>query len=487
MEFNIRICQQILDTLPIGYYCGRRLSVVMDEKEPTSFYSPLTDSITISYPIIERGITALPDMEKDFEQAVRSMLYHETSHAILTPSHLMEYPPTEEGRTIVNIFEDERIETVLANFYRGVDFRKQKYAINGGPNENPATAEECFYNLVRFRVGPANFVQRVEDIIHEYQKLSRASHHYEIWSYYRQIMSLFDDLSKHLRKKRKTPADNPAQSFAPKKGKAHGKANACADIKDKKTATGGEITEEQAREIIHETMENPFGLRGEQQKEANKLIKTLEILFANFKKKNSGGNGINAYTGIFNPRAVVREDYRYFDRPINANGNNKFGTLHLNLFLDRSGSFDSNESLTNAILSALSDFERRNRNFSMDVYFINDEFVHAETVAQRQMVCGNGNTLPDNINDIFIKAQKPNTFNYNIVLFDGDAFSDGPGSLTQRKKLFKAFDKKQTFLISDRYNERYIDNFTAAKVITTNNYTDELIKNLGRALQIMLS
>ena len=360
MEFNIRICQQILDTLPIGYYCGRRLSVVMDEKEPTSFYSPLTDSITISYPIIEQGIIALPEGEKDFEQAVRSMLYHETSHAIMTPAHLMELP-APENRDIINIFEDERIETVLANFYKGVDFKKQVYAINGGPNASPSTADECFYNLVRFRVGPERFLLRVDEIIRNYKELSRNGDYYGTYRYYRKIMELFDDLCDHLKnKKRKNPDATPEKMFAP--------GGSCGEPCDDENGTPGHtaISEEQARQIIQKVMENPLCLNNEERQEANKLIKTLEMLFANFKKKNSNGNGINAYTGIFNPRAVVRDDYRYFDRPINANGNNKFGTLHLNLFLDRSGSFTNNEKLTNAILSALSDLERRNRNFSMD-------------------------------------------------------------------------------------------------------------------------
>lgn len=468
MKFSINECRTILDTLPIGYYCKRRVAVELSETAATSYYSPMDDKIVISYPIIARGLEPLPDTA-NVETAVRSMLYHETSHAILTPSCLMDWTYNAEKRTILNIFEDERIETLLANFYQQVDFKAQLYAINGEPSE-PKNNIQRFFNLVRYRQGDAKKVAKVEKIIKRYKKLNRTSD-YDAYQYYNDILDLYDDVC----------ADKDKGQNSQTNAKIDKPTGVQTD-----EAIDAVCTIEEINELMQNATQNPFGLMGNKAKEAENFAKSLNLLFANFNKKNSGGNGFNTYSGIFNPRAVTRKDYKYFERATPINGNNKFGTLHLNLFLDKSGSFSNNENLTNSIIKTLTDLEKKNHNFTMDIYFINDEFVHAKTMQERVMRCCGGNDIPNDIEQIITKAQKPNTFNYNIFLFDGDAFTDSPDSMSKRRKLFKAIDKKQTFLISDCENKPYIDNFTSAKVIITNRYTNELITNISRAFQIML-
>ena len=108
MELSFARCEQILDTLPIGYYTGRRIGISLDAQEETSFYSPMEDKIIVSYPIIAHRAKQMPEGAND-EEAVRSMLYHEVSHAILTPQKMR---PQDD----INIFEDERIESVLRNY-----------------------------------------------------------------------------------------------------------------------------------------------------------------------------------------------------------------------------------------------------------------------------------------------------------------------------------------------------------------------------------
>lgn len=467
MKFSISGCRTILDTLPIGYYCKRRVAVELSETADTSYYSPMDDKIVISYPIIARGLEALPDTA-NVETAVRSMLYHETSHAILTPAKLMEMTYNEEYRTAINIFEDERIETLLANFYQQVDFKAQLYAINGEPTE-PSNNLQKFFNIVRYRSGDARHVTKVSKLINRYKNLNRASDYYKTGSYFNDIYDFYREIKREEEKDKKTDTENTSVSFI-----------------QSDEEINGPLSLEEITELMEDATQNPFGLVGNKAREAENFAKSLNLLFANFNKKNSGGNGFNTYSGIFNPRAVTRKDYKYFERATPINGNNKFGTLHLNLFLDKSGSFSNNEDLTNSIIKTLTDLEKKNHNFTMDVYFINDKFVHANTIKERVMKCSGGNTLPNDIEQIITKAQKPNTFNYNIFLFDGDAFTDSPDPMNIRRKLFKAIDKKQTFLISDCENKPYIDNFTSAKVIITNRYTNELITNISRAFQIML-
>ena len=488
MEFTISTCRAILNTLPIGHYCKYRISLELSEKEPTSFFSPLEEKIVISYPIIKEGVDHLPEDTTDFEQAVRSMLYHETSHAILTPSDLLQLSyGISEKRDILNIFEDERIETLLKDFYMDVDFKKQINNICGGPKAHPCTPMEKFFNVVRFRTGPEKYVNRVADIIKNYNAINRS---YTRWdpavdSYARAIFKLFKDINDDTT----SSFDNAASSSDDSQPKKIDKLTESAENGqpiDSQADVG--LSEEEIKKMLQEAIEQGFSMSSADKDSVNKFLNMLDVLFANFNKKNQHGNGINTYSGIFNPRAVARKDYKYFERSITTNGNNKFGSLHLNLFLDKSGSFYDNQNIVNAILRSLCALERKNKNFSMDVYFINQHFVHATTIRERQMICEGGNEVPAEISTIFAKAQKPNTFNYNIVLFDGDAFSDtNAKSSAEERRRFKAFDKKQTFLITDPYNSRYIDNFTSAKVIITRDYTGELITNLTRAFQTMLN
>jgi 5-formaminoimidazole-4-carboxamide-1-beta-D-ribofuranosyl 5'-monophosphate synthetase len=82
--------------------------------------------------------------------------------------------------------------------------------------------------------------------------------------------------------------------------------------------------------------------------------------------------------------------------------------------------------------------------------------------------------------ETYRKLQKPNTYNYNIVLFDGDAFSD---SSNRVRDSFRAFDFNNCTIISDRANERYIrPHVSRAKVIYTKKYTDELLTNIKNTL-----
>ena len=186
---------------------------------------------------------------------------------------------------------------------------------------------------------------------------------------------------------------------------------------------------------------------------------------------------------MFNPRATTRPDYRFFERSMTTQGNNRFGTCHLNLIIDCSGSFCRNVPMTNGILQVLSEIERKNRNFSMDVGFINHDFRLCETVSDRKMVADGGNDVPDDMKEILMKLQKPNTCNYNIILFDGDALCNG--WYPNPRKTFGVFDMKQTTLITDPENEQYMKPpFTSTKVVVTRNYTDELIDHILHALTI---
>ena len=522
MELSFARCESIANTLPIGFYTGRRIEVEMDKTSKVSFYDPMEDKIVVSYPVIAQRMKAMPlNSTCTEEEAVRSMLYHEVSHAILTPASEMN------NSFQLNCFEDERIESVLRHYYHGVDFRKQLYDIHGGHAPQAVDSQSAFFNAVRFGLGTSKVQSEIKRILNKYATLNRASRRWYDRPCAGDYEDEVDDLWNLIRKEFKAhpeefqPQDGtgegepqnmdnvgeakakPGQGQGEQKksgeGQQKGSQKSDKDSEDGEQGEGEpdpnaqpykgephecELTAEQVKKMVGASLGGHPNMNEAQVQKLAEFQKTVEMIIGNFNKKNKGGSGINAYSGVFNPRAVVRKDYRFFERAMTTQGNNKFGTCHLNLIIDSSGSFCENVPLTNGILAVLSEIERKNRNFTMDVAFINHDFHLCETVRERKMVANGGNAIPENMKEILIKLQKPNTCNYNIVLFDGDAICQGLGG-KDPCKLFGVFDMKQTTLITDPDNEQYMHPpFTSTKVVVTQNYTAELIDHIIHALMI---
>lgn len=182
---------------------------------------------------------------------------------------------------------------------------------------------------------------------------------------------------------------------------------------------------------------------------------------------------------------IKSEDYRYFDRLAKQTGNNKFGSLHLNLFLDVSGSFYYNQKYTNQILKALCEMEDRYSYFTFDVIAcgVGQQLLPRH---DRAIQCEGGTYLTRDIEQLFHKMQKPQTMNYNIMLYDGDCEPDQ--NVAGKANAFGVLDKPNCFIISDPENEIYIKRAVhSAKTIISTNYKKELKDNILKALQLALS
>lgn len=513
MELSFAKCESIVNTLPIGFYTGRRIAVTADKTAETSYYDPMQDKIVISYPIIAQRLKNVADGSCTEEEAVRSMTYHEVSHAILTPTN-----GNLRSSFQVNCMEDERIETVLKDYFHGVNFRKQLIDLYNGELPKATDAKSAFYNAVRFGLGTGKVQKEVSRIIKKYASLNRGS---ERWGdcgagyYEEEINDLYDLVKKEFK-------SNP-EEFQPKSGPGKHGMKDMDKLADKQESSGdsgeqqknksengngeeeeseeegegmelsadesGEehespLSNEEIKRMVGASLSKQGELPKEQATKLENFQKSVEMIISNFNKKNKGGSGINAYSGVFNPRAVARKDYRYFERSMSTNGNNKFGTCHLNLIIDCSGSYCENVNITNGILAVLSEVERKNKNFSMDVAFINHEFHLCQNVSERRMSAWGGNSIPENMKEILMKLQKPQTCNYNIILFDGDACCNGMGG-RDATKAFSVFDMKQTTLITDPDNEEYmVPPFTSTKVVVTQDYANKLIDHILHALTI---
>lgn len=484
MNVPIAMIKSIAEGLPIGLYAKRRIPVTIDEEEPTSYYNPVSDEIVISSKIIQEGLKHV-HKKKDIEPAVRSMLYHEVSHSILTPNRM-------KMTDWMNIFEDERIETILGDYFLDVDFKKQVLHINGFKSldevPNPApTAMAKFYSVVRFGIGEKKFVDEVDRIIKDYAKFNSSTYLWQTYSYIDEVKALYRAITGE-----EPPTENIITASVPFD------ADGEEDTEGENTATPSDVDEETEEEKNGDDVEgkpchgrkNPL-----KEKEIEKLIKStfinnkyvdtkltdeLSMILENFSKKNNSGSALAGYSGTFNTRAVVREDYKYFERKASINGANKFGTFHLNLFIDESGSFYRSETAMNTLLRSLTDIERKNPNFTLDVVFCGISERLVQDKRHRIFKADGGNRLDKKTYELYRKLQKPNTYNYTIACFDGDACSDGGRS----DHGFGAFDHNNCVIISDYDNERYIRNDVhSARVIYTRDYTNELIKNVVDALE----
>ena len=515
MEITFDEVRRQVNELPLGYYAKRRLPMGISKEAPTSFYNPVEDEITISYPIIAEGLRNAQENESYKETAIRSMVYHELSHAILTPPDLFEYHTWRGGGLhddILNVFEDERIETLLSDFYMDVNFKKNILYINGGTIKPPTNVYEAFYNLVRFRAFPdKKLLAEVTRIIEKYKDINCSSKS-PVYYYALEIFDLYEKVEKLFKKSGAsscTPSaeeleqtanninnsDNSENGYD--KNENSGEKGQTANGKDGENGENGEQTECENESEENESGENSNekgqpahgmgGNIGNQitifQKGLNSFRDTattekLKAIISTFNKKNNSGNGCTGYSGIFNPRNIKNNDYKFFDRKLEGKGNNKFGKLHLNLFIDESGSFYNLENAANTLIASLCEVERTNPNFEFDL--ICDSCGFRETPKEKRIVKADGGNLLSykEVVEVMKKHTKKDAYVYNIVLHDGGVSSRG-------KNCFLGWDRNNVTLIDTGDNKYALSQLKNAKVVISR--YDDLVKNLGNQVAKILS
>ena len=208
-----QLIEDILKTLPIGVYLGDRAQVEFSPDADTSSFNPLTCKITVSAQNIHRNLKNLPDT-KDVEKFVRVALYHELSHMILTPRSIPQSYITPQ----LNIFEDERIETLFSNYYRDVDFKRAVFLENWevGGEDNAKSAMDFFFNICRFRQGPEQFVSKVNALIERWRRLDSNSDSRDAQSYINEINRFYREAenfwNEDQRRKEEEKAKNDQQN-----------------------------------------------------------------------------------------------------------------------------------------------------------------------------------------------------------------------------------------------------------------------------------
>ena len=483
--------EKIMKTLPIGYYAKHDIKLELQETGG-SYFDMINEEIKIGLDDINEALKNTTELQ-NVEQTIRGLLYHEVSHALLTPKTL-------EISDVVNIFEDERIESIFRNYYIGVNFRKLVFDINNFHNEKPKDAMDEFYQTVRFRIGKQEYLDDVHHIITRYKLLNCDSDRWASVHYKDEIENLFQKICndwnmKQNQQNSQSSEQNqqseqseqnesikdgnfPEQNSEDKKQDNNQEGREIPQIDNRQDFSDKIYTDETIPDLSKsiENLTNKF-IDNNMLNDCNQILSKLTFM----KKRN--GSAINAYSGIFDIRSTIRDDYKFFIQK-NRLGNCKgFSKFHLNLFIDKSGSFWESEEKVNKLLFALSQYEKQNSDFKLDVVFCGN----GQTVTkrnERQLHCKGSNLLTEDIYNQFNTLQLSDYVNYNIVLFDGDAFSGYKyNDYTIPASNFRAFNHSNVTLISDSQNTSYIESFCKlSKRIYTNNYAEEFIKNVFQVL-----
>lgn len=525
---NIQKIQNVLETLPLSYYLKRgEVKTVLSNTATTSTYNLETDTITIS---ISQLSEMLQDSlsDNDMEEQIRNVLYHEVSHALLTPKELKRW----NNKDIVNVFEDERVESLLRNYYMRVNFRQGIKKANHYPSNCIKTATDpfsAFYCIVRFREGPKKFLREVHEIITKNASLRPVFNNEnvkqkgsipvndlvrqyvdDINKFYKEVEDWFNNECKDKKNKEQSKYTSMNESYQEedddnKEGLSGSETDENPDIKMPQTETDSEelcLTPEEEFEVYlgTRTLEDfldDFSV----QKTA--LKDKIQYLIENYNKANKkNGSAIPTHHGRLDKRSIQKAqknlDYKYWITR-NRLGNLKaYSKLHLNIFCDVSGSMRESQEVVNRMLMNLLYIEKEVPSFSFDLITMSEgEWIEPKDNRQVRILEQKrpiGNFLDENIFEVFKKVQLPDSNNYNIVLFDGDYIS-GPYTKkdhenkevqNNNRKNLSAFNNNKTIVISDDSNKKYCDQFLNNNYIITKEYTKELEKEIINALNKML-
>lgn len=543
MKVDVKVVEEILNKLPIGYYIGKEVKASLDMKAPTSYYDIINEHIYLSYPLVCEALDKI-DRELTFEQVeciIRSIFYHEVSHAMLTPKKFKNNPQR-------NIFEDERMERKLDGFYYGVNFKKLVRILNNEHEEKTGNINR-FFDLVRFRKGPEKFLKRVDTLIKKYENINSMSTYWEVNNYLDDIDRLYEDFCEDddedsfgsgVKSDKDDWSMDPFEDFFNDLFGGSDK-DEDKDDEDKASSDGRDSEEEDEKEDVSsgsstsgtpgkgtESGPTPEPKSGNPAPKSfddfdeddedvkvtpmtkeemeritrsfkemttiyynDKLLTELTRIFNSANKANkSTGSAINTYSGVFDPRSVIRDDYKYFLQKNRAGNRKAYSKIHLNLFIDCSGSFSSSVDETNELIQCLSIIERKFDDFSFELITCG----MGEYIQPKKNIlfdASGGNRLDREIFKIFKKVQRSNAMNYNIVLFDGDANTDNEIHDDDHndggKANFAAFNTQNTLIISDPSNQSRIHKYAPnARSIFTKNYSKELQKNIIEMLDILV-
>lgn len=581
LETLLSKCEEILKSLPIAHYLKvRTIPVEFSTSSDTSYFDPKDYKIVIALNNILSSLSGkkiLNDLE--LEKTIRCFLYHEVSHAILTPNDLMpladRFAKSSEHYLLnpmfANVIEDERIETILSHYYLDVDF-KQNLRDTCPIDKHIKSFEHFVFNVVRHRCSPILPVEcnrLVDSFIESTKKINSFSSAYDLArrmeALLTQLKLIFDRLPKEKdpdssssSEEKSTEKTESSSSEENSEGKSTSKNSSEEENSEKSEEKENNSSEQSQEDCSKESdpteadskdqAESKSDSRSELEKmeeKAKPLTSNLESTLSseeiesimdsatdtikqvsvytnayNGKKPNTkisdfsyekstkcemlkiigrnAGFGINktptqyGYNGKFNTKRFAtdfNDSCKWFaKRAYEETGanNRKNSKKTLNIWLDNSGSYASNDIETNKILSALVSIEKSRDDFKFNLITFDTHF-YKKTGEDRISCSIGGNALPKKEIDSIYKETNQNGTELNIVLFDGSAVSDSYSTDTGYQSL-RVFNNNKAIFITESSNVNGIKRFCPkckALIEENRRYCDELKRNILRAFDLL--
>lgn len=501
MNVTFARCEEILNTLPIGYYLGHPVTVKLDPENPATFINLDTETVTVSYKMIDEALESARETA-DLEQVIRGLLYHEISHALLTSPYAMKIiacyktndvlkraniktlPVTicdyidRYMEDIFNIFEDERIETLCQDYYMDVNFKKNVFLLNNVDPRKLAKDPDPmnrFFAAVRFRVAEPEILDEIRAVIKSAKTLNSNSDYPELFSYLGRVYTLFAKF-----------VNNSPKSQEPESQKL--------DSSKSESQESDGLTGDEERLLAQATQE--CAGQGASKDMLLSKFKTLStngnvgpikerlsrIITAALNKNKNRSSSTHAYAGRIDPRATQSKDYRWFAKKAANTSGRRFDKIHFNLFCDNSGSFSPSQQKMNALLLAIKEYAAQNKDFSVTVIHCG-RGLEIKKDNDWALTCDNCSVLKSDARKITDSLQVPNATVVNLVVFDGEMTP----SVGRGKEVYKAFDKPNFIVVTDTSNQRYFRFAPSARVTyVTDNYADTFIDVIFNRLARLL-
>lgn len=516
MKPSVGYCQDILKTLPIGYYLGHPVSLRLDPTGDSTYIELDCERVTVSYNNICAALKNAPD-DIDPEPIIRALLYHEVSHALLTPCCLFsgvnrslidkycsrykncnskaEYI-WDHIHDIINIFEDERIETTCRNYYMNVDFKRLMILLNGDPKDfMKRDLIGKFFALVRYRIGTETQLNTVSEILKNFCGYTYTMP--KCTDYTKSIIKLFASIipSNFKYQHNYNEQDNITMQDAQKNGSVQDDQNDGAEDQTSPTPLTDDQIDAIAQAVEEKLKACPINVENSQLKRAFKTLSTnreavairaqfervIQVALNKHKAQSSGSLG---YSGHIDPRSVANKDYRWFAKKTQGSSVKRFSKIQFNLFCDDSGSFCNSKLKMNAVILALKELAATNHDIQVKVIHCGSGI----TVPDQEspwLHCNNSSYFDGNIPTIYKEAQRPDATNINMVVFDGEF-----GTLKDitKDKAFGVFNHPNCIIVSDRENEEAFNEYApqARKTFIGYRYADifisQLLDQVGRLL-----
>jgi hypothetical protein len=521
MKITLKEMVEVAKRLPIGYYLGRKTPVIV-EVGMNAYCTTVNGEIHIGIGLLQRAADNIDPSKADKwdkEVLLRCLLYHEIGHLLLTPKYLKyitvikpdgSIANVQEGHAIINIFEDERIEQLLASTFYGVDFKAFCLLVNKNADESN-TFTDKFFDAVRLRKTSPSKSAAIDNAICRLKNYTALSEYLDEYkeSLNALIQELFKDDEEKSEQSKQEQSKDKGEGQSSKsegdseddKGKGSGGEEEAEDEEESSSASPSPNNspneeenpannpaseEEKDDENAAGEDKEPTGAKGVRSPITPGFLKELASVvfgdptqdiqntlnrFANRLAKKRGAQTAGCWSGLHGRIETKRDAMdkdKIFRRKSDV-GDKLMQSVNLTLWVDHSGSFYSSRDKLNQILTAVY------KTLQMTAGKLNVNVVKMEeyaTVARPNEWAVN--PLGDNsINDTYAAAwertRKKDRRNIDIVVFDGAcgcaAYNLFKGSRnTEKVKLNRKYEvgiankiwnSHDCWVVSDEQNRKF--------------------------------